>query len=67
MTGKVDKGQLVVVDKNIKILNSPKNLLLNQILGVFYVLDSYALPVEGTETRVNAGNDAVEYMVNYRD
>ena len=37
------------------------------LLGVFYVLDSYALPVEGTETRVNAGNDAVEYMVNYRE
>ncbi len=34
---------------------------------MFYVLDAYALPVEGTETRVNAGADAVEYMVNFRE
>lgn len=31
----------------------------------FYVLDSFALPVQGTETRVNAGNEAMEYMVNF--
>nr|AAC36344.1 AJH1 [Arabidopsis thaliana] len=29
------------------------------------VMDAFALPVEGTETRVNAQSDAYEYMVEY--
>lgn len=29
------------------------------------VMDCFALPVEGTETRVNAQNEAYEYMVDY--
>ncbi|XP_019082659.1 PREDICTED: COP9 signalosome complex subunit 5a-like [Camelina sativa] len=29
------------------------------------VMDAFALPVEGTETRVNAQADAYEYMVEY--
>eukprot|EP00270_Netrium_digitus_P007904 TRINITY_DN2319_c0_g1_i2.p1 TRINITY_DN2319_c0_g1~~TRINITY_DN2319_c0_g1_i2.p1 ORF type:complete len:358 (+),score=85.65 TRINITY_DN2319_c0_g1_i2:87-1160(+) len=29
------------------------------------VMDAFPLPVEGTETRVNAQQDAYEYMVNY--
>jgi len=29
------------------------------------VLDAFGLPVEGTETRVNAGDTANLYMVNY--
>jgi COP9 signalosome complex subunit 5 len=35
--------------------------------GTFIVMDSFALPVEGTETRVNALAEAYEYMVNYSD
>lgn len=31
----------------------------------FIVMDAFALPVEGTETRVNAQADAYEYMVEY--
>ncbi|KAL4402441.1 COP9 signalosome catalytic subunit Rri1 [Malassezia pachydermatis] len=31
----------------------------------FHILDAFALPVEGTETRVNAQNEAYEYMVQY--
>lgn len=31
----------------------------------FVILDSFALPVEGTETRVNAGAEAIEYMAQY--
>lgn len=31
----------------------------------FVVLDSFALPVEGTETRVNAQAEAYEYMVDF--
>ncbi|BFZ54078.1 COP9 signalosome catalytic subunit rri1 [Savitreella phatthalungensis] len=34
--------------------------------GEFIVLDSFALPVEGTETRVNAGAEAYEYMFQYK-
>lgn len=31
------------------------------------ILDSFALPVQGTETRVNAGNEALEYMSQYTE
>lgn len=33
--------------------------------GEIIVMDSFALPVEGTETRVNAGAEAYEYMIQY--
>ena len=33
----------------------------------FYVTDTFALPCEATETRVNAGADANEYMVAHLD
>jgi COP9 signalosome complex subunit 5 len=29
------------------------------------IIDSFALPVQGTETRVNAAHEANEYMVEY--
>ncbi|KAL1521892.1 hypothetical protein AB1Y20_021543 [Prymnesium parvum] len=32
----------------------------------FIVMDAFALPVEGTETRVNAQADAYEYMVEFQ-
>ena len=32
----------------------------------FYVMDVFALPVEGTETRVNAMDEGYEYMVQYQ-
>ena len=31
------------------------------------IMDSFALPVQGTETRVNAAEAANEYMVQYVD
>lgn len=34
---------------------------------MFIVMDVYSLPVEGTETRVNAQSEAYEYMVQYLD
>ncbi|KAL0487979.1 COP9 signalosome complex subunit 5b [Acrasis kona] len=41
-------------------------LMQGKIEGdTFIVLDSFALPVEGTETRVNAGEEAIEYMAQY--
>lgn len=33
----------------------------------FYIMDAYPLPVEGTETRVNAGNEALEYTGKFED
>lgn len=33
--------------------------------GDIIVMDAFALPVEGTETRVNAGAEAYEYMIQY--
>ena len=32
-----------------------------------YVMDAFGLPVEGTETRVNAGKDADDYMFAHID
>jgi len=33
----------------------------------FWVMDAFALPVEATETRVNAAADANEYLVSHVD
>ena len=30
-------------------------------------MDSFGLPVEGTETRVNAGSEANEYMISHQE
>jgi len=35
--------------------------------GSFLILDAFPLPVEGTETRVNAGDSANEFMCTYVD
>ncbi|KRX27118.1 COP9 signalosome complex subunit 5 [Trichinella nelsoni] len=40
-------------------------LLGKPMANTFVILDSFALPVEGTETRVNAHEQAYEYMVSY--
>ena len=32
-----------------------------------YVMDTFGLPVEGTETRVNAGKEADDYMLDHQD
>lgn len=43
-------------------------MLTGKIIGTsIIVMDVYSLPVEGTETRVNAQNEAYEYMVQYLD
>lgn len=33
----------------------------------FIVLDAFPLPVQGTETRVNAGNEGNEFAVQYME
>ena len=41
-------------------------LMLGKVDGnTMIVMDSFALPVEGTETRVNAQSQAYEYMAAY--
>lgn len=41
-------------------------LMQGKLAGdTFIVTDAFRLPVEGTETRVNAGDEANEYMVQY--
>ncbi len=41
-------------------------LMTGKVVGdSLIVMDAFALPVEGTETRVNAQAEAYEYMVNY--
>eukprot|EP01106_Pelomyxa_sp_JSP_P006797 TRINITY_DN20_c0_g1_i2.p1 TRINITY_DN20_c0_g1~~TRINITY_DN20_c0_g1_i2.p1 ORF type:complete len:369 (-),score=116.88 TRINITY_DN20_c0_g1_i2:70-1107(-) len=41
-------------------------LMVGKVMGdTMVVMDSFALPVHGTETRVNAGMEANEYMVEY--
>ena len=43
-------------------------LLLGKVDGnTMIVMDSFALPVEGTETRVNAQAQAYEYMAAYTE
>ena len=41
-------------------------MMQGKVVGdTFWVMDSFALPVEATETRVNAAADANEYLVNH--
>ncbi|KAF0293862.1 COP9 signalosome complex subunit 5 [Amphibalanus amphitrite] len=43
-------------------------MLIGKVDGnIMMVMDSYALPVEGTETRVNAQAQAYEYMATYME
>ena len=41
-------------------------LMQGKVVGnSIVIMDSFALPVQGTETRVNAASEANEYMVEY--
>ncbi|KAH9852444.1 Mov34-domain-containing protein [Lenzites betulinus] len=41
-------------------------IMQGKVIGnALVIIDSFALPVQGTETRVNAANEANEYMVQY--
>ncbi|KAJ7719421.1 JAB1/Mov34/MPN/PAD-1 ubiquitin protease-domain-containing protein [Mycena metata] len=43
-------------------------MMQGKVVGTsLVIMDSFALPVQGTETRVNAANEANEYMVEYID
>lgn len=48
--------------KNIEVMG----MMQGKVEGdTIIVMDAFALPVEGTETRVNASQQGYEYMVNY--
>jgi len=47
---------------NLEIMGLLQGKVLNDTM---VVMDAYALPVEGTETRVNAQQQGYEYMVEY--
>ncbi|XP_014598864.1 PREDICTED: COP9 signalosome complex subunit 5-like isoform X2 [Polistes canadensis] len=48
--------------------NEVMGILIGKVItNVMIVMDSFALPVEGTETRVNAQSQAYEYMSIYMD
>ncbi|KAG6879628.1 hypothetical protein C0992_000463 [Termitomyces sp. T32_za158] len=58
----------------IKMVNHARSGVPHEIMGLMQgkvvgrtivVMDSFALPVQGTETRVSAANEANEYMVEY--
>ena len=49
---------------NIEIMGLMVGKILEQTI---VIMDSFALPVEGTETRVNANLAAYEFMVNFQD
>jgi COP9 signalosome complex subunit 5 len=41
-------------------------LVQGKVVGnAMVIMDSFALPVQGTETRVNAANEANEFMIQY--
>ena len=41
-------------------------MMQGKVVGTsLVIIDSFALPVQATETRVNAANEANEYMVQY--
>jgi hypothetical protein len=43
-------------------------LMQGKVVGnAIVIMDAFALPVQGTETRVNAANEANEYMVEYSE
>ncbi|KAH9941197.1 Mov34-domain-containing protein [Epithele typhae] len=43
-------------------------MMQGKVMGnALVIIDSFALPVQGTETRVNAASEAYEYMVQYSE
>lgn len=47
---------------NIEVMGLMQGKIMDDTM---IILDSFALPVEGTETRVNAAAEGYEYMVEY--
>eukprot|EP00042_Codosiga_hollandica_P057586 m.855551 g.855551 ORF g.855551 m.855551 type:complete len:335 (+) comp59625_c0_seq25:2626-3630(+) len=50
--------------KNLEVMGIMQGKI---VADTFVVMDAFALPVEGTETRVNAHEQAYEYMIGYME
>jgi COP9 signalosome complex subunit 5 len=49
---------------NIEVMG----LMQGKVKGdTFWIMDSFALPVEASETRVNAGAEGDGYMIDHKD
>ncbi|KAI8079888.1 JAB1/Mov34/MPN/PAD-1 ubiquitin protease-domain-containing protein [Halteromyces radiatus] len=58
------RGNAFTVRGNMEVMG----LMQGKVQGdTMIVMDAFALPVEGTETRVNAQNEAYEYTVTYME
>jgi COP9 signalosome complex subunit 5 len=70
-----DSKLIAYVDSSIQVMHARSGgnleimgLMQGKIQGnTIIIMDAFALPVEGTETRVNAQNEAYEYMVQYQE
>lgn len=61
-----------MVRSQSRIVFSARPAVMGQLLGTLrgdtvIVLDTFAVPGEGTETRVTALDEAYEYMVTYKE
>ena len=50
-----------------KVKGGKYSFLFLNFKDTFYIMDSFGLPVEGTETRVNASNDANQFMIQHSE
>lgn len=58
--------RLQVIHARSGVPHEIMGLMQGKVVGTsLVIMDSFALPVQGTETRVNAANEANEYMVEY--
>ena len=66
-------SDLETIDHTLQVIHARSGvpyeimgLMQGKVMGdTLVIMDSFALPVQGTETRVNAANEANEYMVQY--
>jgi len=73
MVGRPPVADLETADHTLQVIHARSGvpyeimgLMQGKVMGdTLVIMDSFALPVQGTETRVNAANEANEYMVQY--
>ncbi|KAG5641914.1 hypothetical protein DXG03_003960 [Asterophora parasitica] len=62
----IEHRSLKVIHARSGVPHEIMGLMQGKVVGTSIVIvDSFALPVQGTETRVNAASEANEYMVEY--
>ena len=62
----IEQTVLKVIHARSGVPHEIMGLMQGKAIGsAIIIMDSFALPVQGTETRVNAQNEANEYMVEY--